>query len=82
MTVQQLHPIALFRISVLGPLVCREQLERGELRHIIDELATYRYNIPNSKRTYLSAGTIELWYYRWKYGGIDALVPKLRCDSG
>jgi len=25
-----LHPMALFRLSVLGPLVSRDRLERGE----------------------------------------------------
>jgi len=79
---QEVNPIALFRISVLGPLVCRDQLERGELINTINELASYRYNIPNSKKSHICAHTIELWYYRWKSGGLDALVPKLRSDRG
>ena len=31
----EIDPKALFRLSVLGPLVSRERLERGELQQII-----------------------------------------------
>ena len=31
----EIDPRALFRLSVLGPLVSRERLERGELQQII-----------------------------------------------
>ena len=37
---KDLHPMALFRLSVLGPLVSRERLDRGELKRLIRELAT------------------------------------------
>jgi len=36
---KQIDPTALFRLSVLGPLVSRERLERGELQRILHELA-------------------------------------------
>ena len=37
---------SLFRLSVLGPLVSREQLARGELQSLIRELAQREYAIP------------------------------------
>ena len=77
-----LHPIALFRLSVLGPLASREQFQRGELKRLIGELAQQRYDIPHSQHVYLSAKTVEAWYYRWLKGGIEALEPKSRCDRG
>lgn len=77
-----LHPIALFRLSVLGPLTCCEQLSRGEIKKTIHELSTKCYSIPSSKHTHLSAKTIERWYYAWRKGGIDALEPKIRTDCG
>jgi hypothetical protein len=43
------NPIALFRLSVLGPLVSRERLARGELQTIIRELASKEYAIPGRK---------------------------------
>lgn len=82
LTMIQIHPIALFRLTVLGQLVCRERLERGELTHIIEELSVYRYNIPDSTQSYLGEKTIQQWYYQWKHGGIEALAPKPRCDIG
>ena len=79
---KDIDPKALFRLSVLGPLVSRERLERGELQQIIRELAQRDYAIPDSKRRHLGEKTIEAWYYAWKIGGIVALQPKTRGDSG
>lgn len=76
-----INPIALFRLSVLGPLASRSTLEHGELHSVLQNLANQAYQIPNSKRTYLSRQTIEKWYYAWLKGGIDALAPKLRQDK-
>ena len=47
---KNIDPKALFRLSVLGPLVSRERLERGELQQGIRELAQREYAIPDSKR--------------------------------
>jgi transposase InsO family protein len=77
-----LHPDALFRLMVLGPLASRGELKRGEVSTIIRELSSKAYDIPNSRRTYLSPETIKRWYYDWIRGGIDALQPKVRMDKG
>lgn len=79
---QQIHPLALFRLSVLGPLTSREHLAHGELKPIIRELASVPHQIPGSRRSYLSEKTIESWYYSWRQGGIEALNPKQRNDAG
>lgn len=75
-------PMALFRLSVLGPLVSRERLERGELQQIIRELAQREYAIPGSRRRLVGEKTIEAWYYAWRRDGIDGLTPKPRSDLG
>lgn len=77
-----LHPLALFRLSVLGPLASRGQIKRGEVKSIIRELASKTYNIPDSRRVHLSEETILRWYYDWKRGGIEALMPQQRRDKG
>lgn len=77
-----LHPLALFRLTVLGPLASRNQLRRGEIKTLIRELATQTYNIPDSRRVHLSEETILRWYYDWKRNGIEGLAPKLRTDRG
>ena len=73
---------ALFRLSVLGPLVSRESLERGEFKRVVAELAQRDYAIPNSQRHRLGAKTIEAWYYAWRHHGLEGLVPKTRVDRG
>ena len=77
-----IHPLALFRLTVLGPLISRDTLKHGELKRLLRELASKRYDIPYSKHCYLSEKTIKQWFYTWKRGGIDALAPKTRRDCG
>lgn len=77
-----IHPTALFRLTVLGPLASRGTIKRGEISHIIRQLASQSYSIPGSRQTHLSEETIARWYSLWKRGGIDALNPKVRKDRG
>lgn len=79
---QQTHATALFRLSVIGPLVSRETLDRGELTEIIKELASHDYEIPRSCRRHVGEKTIQAWYYAWRRGGVDSLQPKIRIDRG
>jgi putative transposase len=69
-------------LIVLGPLVSRPQLNRGEINVIIRHLAAQPYQIPHSPHTHLSFDTIKRWYLQWKRGGIEALEPKTRADKG
>jgi len=77
-----IHPMALFRYSVLGPLISRADLPRGELKKTLQELAARHYDIPGSHNSRLSEKTIEAWYYAWRRGDIEALTPKVRSDRG
>jgi len=79
---KSIHPTALFRLMVLGPLASRTDVERGEIKRIATELASKSYNIPDSKRTYVSKESILRWYYEWKRGGIEALQPLSRDNKG
>lgn len=79
---KEIDPKALFRLSVLGPLVSRERLEHGELQQILRELAQREYAIPGSRRRYLGEKTIQAWFYAWRREGIAGLVPKARTDRG
>ena len=79
---QEMDSTALFRLSVLGPIVSREQLQRGELQQLIRGLASREYAIPGSQRRLLGEKTIQAWYYAWRSGGIEGLVPKIRVDRG
>ena len=79
---QAVDPKALFRLSVLGPLVSRERLERGELQRILRDLAQREYAIPGSRRRHLGEKTIEAWFYAYRRQGLDGLLPKRRTDRG
>jgi len=79
---KEVHPMALFRLSVLGQLISREYLAHGELKVIIQQIAATPHLIPGAKRAYVSEKTIEAWYYAYKREGIDGLAPVLRSDAG
>jgi putative transposase len=73
--------IALFRVSVLGPLV-GAQLEHGDVVGLCREAAERRWEWPDGTLEQLSAVTIRDWYYAYRHGGFSALMPKDRRDLG
>ena len=78
----QIDSKALFRLSVLGPVVSRERLARGELQQLIRALAQREYAIPGTQRRHIGEKTIQAWYYAWRREGIAGLAPKARVDRG
>ena len=79
---KKIHPVALFRLSVLGPLASRERLDHGELKRLLQQLSSQTYLAPNGQSTRVADKTLEHWFYLWKHGGIEALAPKVRSDHG
>jgi putative transposase len=79
---KDVDPKALFRLSVIGPLISRERLARGELQQLIRELSTREYAIPGTRRRHIGEKTIQAWYYAWRSSGLDALAAKPRADRG
>ena len=74
--------VALFRSTIIGALVCKE-MTKGELKCCLFELSKQRYRAPDSDHTRRYAvSTLERWYYRFKDGGLDALMPRRRRDYG
>ena len=74
--------IAVFRFGVIFPLVERDLHEYwGEKERILKDLAAKEWQIPYSRRTYISRATILNWLRRYEQGGrkIEALFP---CDRG
>lgn len=72
---------ALWRYSVLGPLVSA-RLEHGDQRNLIREASSRRHENPDGVLVKLSARTIEGWLYAWRRGGLDALERDDRGDRG
>ncbi len=71
--------IAMFRFSVIGPLISGE-LAHGSLTKQIKELCSRHYSIPYSNRKSIGAGTIEEWLYAYRYNNFEGLKPKTRSD--
>lgn len=78
---QRRKDIALFRISVLGPLVGAE-LAHGDLVELCRAAAERRWLCPDGKQRRIEARTIENWYYAYKKHGFAGLLPKGRKDLG
>lgn len=73
--------LALWKLSVLGPLVSA-RLERGDQRAWITEIAERRHRRPDGALVKLSPRTIEAWLYAYRRGGLAALGPQRRADRG
>jgi len=73
--------IALFRFSVLGPLVSA-RLEHGERAALFEAAARRQHLAPDGRVVRVSARTVEAWYYAHRAGGLDALEPVPRQDAG
>jgi transposase len=88
MTMDALRPkdhaeaVAIFRSEVVGSL-CRRELSHGDLRAEFLALAKERFRLPGADITKtISVPTLERWYYAYRNGGLEALVPKPRSDRG
>jgi putative transposase len=79
----QAERVAMFRVQVIGPLLARDFQDHGELADEIRAIAAKHHRPPGSVlgRQY-SAPTIERWYYEYRHGGLDALRPRRRSDTG
>jgi hypothetical protein len=74
--------LALFRLSVLGPLISAD-LEHGDRAAHFREAAKLTYSLPpDGLRTQFSPRTIESWFRAWKKDGLDGLRPGTRDDRG
>jgi len=72
--------LALFRISVLGPLV-GARLEHGELVELCRVASERTWELPSGEAVDVSARTIEGWFYEYQRGGFAALHPRRRSDA-
>lgn len=77
-----IHPLALFRLAILGELASRERLSAGELKSMLQARSSVWHKKPNGNSVQYSAKAIERWYYVWRRLGIEGLNPKERNDSG
>ncbi|RMF53261.1 MAG: hypothetical protein D6746_15840 [Bacteroidetes bacterium] len=72
---------ALFRYSVLGSVLAKD-LARGELKPMLQGLAAQEWLDATGAVRQPAWRTIEEWYYRYKRGGFEGLLPARRSDCG
>lgn len=70
--------VANFRYQLIAPIVTRSKLSRGEVAAHIAEAVKKEYQIPGSKKTKVSARSIERYLKMYREGGWEALKPKGR----
>ncbi len=73
---------ALFRLTVLGPVISRK-LKRGELLRTLKEIAARSFEDPvTGLPRCVRRKTLEEWYYRHRHQGFEGLYPLARKDRG
>ena len=73
--------VALFRYGLIADLVHLPRGARG-MGGKLKEKAAANYTIPGTHRTRVASETIRHWLTMYRYGGFEALYPKLRSDLG
>ena len=74
--------IALFRYGIIAPLISGTYDESKSRKEFFRNAAKRTYTNPRGNDVKFSNSTIERWYYDYKKGGFDALIPQKRADSG
>ena len=81
MTNEQKEKIALFRYSVIAPLVTNPGSYSSN-QEFFDEQAKKEWVFIDGNTTKFSSSTIERWYYKYKKNGFDSLYAQNRIDRG
>ena len=80
LTKEKKQEIALFRYRVISPLI-NGNSNLSQNKQIL-ELSKQKYTKTDGSSAYISAETIERWYYAYKKLGFDGLLPRNRNDAG
>mgnify|MGYP001819892150 CR=1 FL=1 len=73
--------VALFRYGLIADLLTLAPGSPG-LYQRLHEKAAREYTIPGTHRTRVAAETLRDWLKRYRQGGFEALLPKVRADRG
>ena len=73
--------LALFRYSLIAPLVAGTYLEESKAAYYRN-IAALEHTLPDGSKRMFSASTIKKWYIRYGKERFRALVTKERSDAG
>ncbi|MHA1574566.1 MAG: DDE-type integrase/transposase/recombinase [Alphaproteobacteria bacterium] len=71
--------MAMFKYEVIVPLLHNSEKNLQSRMHKLSEKF---WTLPDGRLRVYAWGTIEDWYYIYKQGGLDALMPRERNDKG
>ncbi|MCD8300179.1 MAG: DDE-type integrase/transposase/recombinase [Clostridiales bacterium] len=74
--------IALMRYTAIAPVVSGLQDDCASLNAYFREASEKGVTAPDGDIRHFAPGTIEKWYYLYRDGGLDALMPSSRADCG
>lgn len=74
--------IALFRYSVIAPIVTRGINSDHSKEWYFRDAAEKTYSDEHGNNYRISASTIKRWYLAFRLGGLEALSPSARKDKG
>lgn len=80
MTETELKNIALSKFGIISPLLNNPENYSSNAEFFY--IASKQEIIVNGKKKSFSPESIERWYYDYKKGGFDALIPRKRIDCG
>ena len=74
--------VALFRYTLILPLVRHDPKRDGSKKQLRAAIAQTRHTIPHSQRHTLSIASLRRWEKAYRQGGFEALKPRPRSDRG
>lgn len=74
--------LALFRYAVIAPIVEADELAYGQTRELIEALSAQSHFLPGKGPVVVKERTVYEWLRRYRQGGLDALLPRVRKDKG
>lgn len=72
---------ALFKFSLIAPVVAGTFTQATKMDYY-KETCSRQHLLPGGKAVKLSPLTLKKWYWLYTSGGLEALLPKARSDSG
>lgn len=78
---KNLNEIALFRFSLIAPVV-NDTFDAISQMQYFRDVSSKTHTLPNGSKTKFSAGAIKKWFLTYRKDGFEALVPKTRKDMG
>lgn len=76
------NAIALMRYSVIAPLITGLSDNYDSLTAFFNDASVKGVLHPDGSVKHYAPGTIQKWYFNYKNGGFDALIPSGRADLG